>query len=112
VNLTGYIARLNNLKSSHAAFNQEGPLEQWDAGDPRILMLVKWTADRREKALILINHDRRDSATINLARIQPFLGGTVRVEDLSPERRLAPDAKLTTATLEPSAVSVLYAWTA
>jgi starch synthase (maltosyl-transferring) len=112
VNLTGYIARLNNLKSSHAAFNQEGPLEQWDAGDPRILMLVKWTADRREKALILINHDRRDSATINLARIQPFLGGTVCVEDLSPERRLAPDAKLTTATLEPSAVSVLYAWTA
>ncbi|HEY2106820.1 MAG TPA: hypothetical protein VGH29_13580, partial [Candidatus Binataceae bacterium] len=109
--LTGYIARLNNLKHSHAVFNQEGPLEQWDAGDARIVLLVKWTIDRREKALILINHDRRDCAAINLARIQPFLAGTVRVEDLSPERRLEPDANLATATLERCAVRVLYAWT-
>jgi starch synthase (maltosyl-transferring) len=112
VDLTGYIARLNNLKLSHAVFNEAGPLQQWDAGDPRILILVKWTIDRREKALILINHDRRDSAAINLTRIQPFLGGTVRVEDLAPEHRLEPDADLATTTLERCAVRVLYAWTA
>ena len=110
--LTAYVARLNNIKSSHAVFNQEGPLEQGDAGDSRILMLVKWTIDRREKALILVNHDRRDSSAINLARIQPFLAGTARVEDLSPERRLEPNTNVAACTLEPSAVRVLYAWNA
>ncbi len=110
--LTGFITRLNELKRSHTVFNQNGPLEQWDSGDPRLLILVKWSMDLREKALILINSDRREPAVIHLHRIQPFLVGTARVEDISPERRMEPDAGFATCTLEPSAVRVLYAWVA
>jgi len=109
--LSGFIARVNDLKRSHAVFNQEGAAEQLDSGNPTVLMLVKWTLDRREKALIVINHDRGHSATIDLPRLQPFLSGMVRVEDISPERRMEPEASFTRCTLEPSGVRVLYAWT-
>jgi starch synthase (maltosyl-transferring) len=107
--LTGYIGRVNELKRSRRVFNEEGPIDRPELGNPQVVALVKQSLDRRERALILLNRDRRRAQTFNLGQVHFFATGSAQVEDISPERRLEHSSDFTTGTLEPSAVNVLYA---
>jgi hypothetical protein len=71
--------------------------------------MFKTTIDGREKALVLLGRDRRRQQTFDLTRMQAFVSGSAKIEDLSPERPLEHSADFRVGTLEPSGVKVLYA---
>jgi starch synthase (maltosyl-transferring) len=107
--LSEFISAVNRLKVSQRVFNEEGPIESVDAGNPKICALLKWSHDRGERALIVLNTDQRQTQTCQLARMGHAFSGTTKVEDVSPEGRLqhTPDFQL--ASLKPSGVHVIYA---
>ena len=107
--LSDFITAVNRLKASRRAFNQDGPIDLVDTGNPKISALLKWSRDRSERAVILLNTDRQQAQSCNLARLGQVFTGTTKVEDVSPEGRLqlTPDFQL--ASLSPSGVHVIYA---
>lgn len=107
--LRDFIASVNRLKSSHRVFNEEGPIDLMDAGNPQVVALVKSSVDRKEKALILLNKDGGYSQSCRLAQIGHVFSGMTRVQDISPQERLQHTADLQTGQLKPSGVNVIYA---
>jgi starch synthase (maltosyl-transferring) len=107
--LSDFIAQVNTLKAAHRVFNEDGPIDPLDVGNPRICSFVKWSRDRSERALILLNKDRRQRQSCNLARVGYVMSGVRRVQDLSPEEKLehSPDFQL--CQLKPSGINVIYA---
>jgi starch synthase (maltosyl-transferring) len=107
--LTGFIARINELRRTRRVFNEEGPMERVDLANGDVVGMFKTTIDGREKALVLLGRDRRRPQTFDLSRLQAFISGAAKIEDLSPERPLEHSADFRVGTLEPSGVKVLYA---
>ena len=109
--LGDFIIAVNRLKASRQVFNEEGPIDLVDAGNPSVFAFVKSSRDRQEKALIILNKDRRHAQVCQLARMGHVFSGMSQVEDVSPEGRLQHSPDFRTAQLEPSAIQVLYAKT-
>ncbi|MBI3246227.1 MAG: alpha-amylase [Deltaproteobacteria bacterium] len=107
--LGDFITSVNRLKASYRVFNEEGPIESVDAGNPQVLAFVKYTLDRSERALVVLNKDRQRTQSCRLAHMGHVFSGTTRVEDLSPEERLVHSSDFQTAQLKPSGLHVLYA---
>ncbi len=107
--LSEFITRVNRLKGSQRVFNEEGPIEELDTGNVKILALVKSAVDRTGRALVLLNKDRLNPQACMLARTGQFLTGALQVEDLSPEGQLQPTPDFQAAYLKPSGVNVVYA---
>lgn len=107
--LSDFIVTVNRLKQARRVFNEEGPIDLIEAGNPKILAFVKASVDRSEKALILLNKDRQRPQTCHLGRIGPVFAGTIQVEDLSPEGRLQHTPDFQTCHVKPSGIHVLYA---
>ena len=107
--LRDFVTAVNRLKVSRRVFNEEGPIESVDSGNPKICALLKWSHDRSERAFLILNTDQRQTQTCQLARMGHVFTGTTKVEDVSPEGRLqyAPDFQF--ASLKPSEVHVIYA---
>jgi starch synthase (maltosyl-transferring) len=106
--LSDFILRVNRLKESHRVFNEEGPIEPVDTGNPLVFALVKSSLDLRERAFVVLNKDRRGPQSFATARAARFLAGASRVADVSPEGRLehTPDFQV---CLKPSGIHVLLA---
>lgn len=107
--LSSFITAVNRLKASYRVFNEEGPVDLVDAGNPRICVLVKSSMDRKEKAVLLLNKDRRHPQSCFLGGIAQFFQGTSQVQDISPEDRLQHTPDLQRCQLKPSGINVLYA---
>jgi starch synthase (maltosyl-transferring) len=107
--LRTFITDVNHLKNSYRVFNEEGPLEVVEAGNPHILAFTKSSRDGNEKALIVLNKDRQHSQTCRLAQMGYVFGGMTQVQDVSPEERLQHTADFQTGHLKPSGLHVIYA---
>jgi len=107
--LTSFITKINEIKRSHRAFNEEGPIERLDLRNGQVVALLKRSLDGREKGLIVLSRERRRPETFDLERFQTFSSGATKIEDLSPEGQLQHSADFRVGTLEPSGVKVLYA---
>ncbi|MBI3795608.1 MAG: alpha-amylase [Deltaproteobacteria bacterium] len=107
--LSDFIAAVNRLKMSHRAFNEEGPIDPVDVGNPRVSVLVKSSVDRKEKAILLLNRDRQQPQSCLLGGITPLLQGTTQVQDVSPEERLQHTPDFQQCQLKPSGINVIYA---
>lgn len=107
--LSEFITAVNRLKASQRVFNEEGPIESIETGNPKVCALLKWSRDRSERALLVLNTDQRQPQTCQLARMGHVFSGTTKVEDVSLEGRLqhTPDFQL--ASLKPSGVHIIYA---
>ena len=106
--LGGFITSVNRLKESYRVFNEEGPIESVDAGNPQVLAFVKYTLDRSERTLVVLNKDRQRTQSCRLAQMGHVFSGTTRVEDVSPEERLAHSADFQTGQLKPSGFHVFH----
>ena len=106
--LSSFITAVNRLKASYRVFNEEGPIEPVDVGNPRVCVLVKSSVNRTEKAVILLNKDRQHTQTCPLAGIGHFFAGTTQVQDISPEERLQHSADFHMCQLKPAGINVLY----
>ena len=107
--LSGFVAAVNRLKASHRVFNEEGPMEEVDAGNAALLSLLRCSRDGVERALVILNKDRRSPQSCDLGRFHHLFAGAHTVEDISPEVRLSLGPGTMHCQLEPSAVRVLKA---
>ena len=107
--LSSFITAVNRLKASYLVFNEEGPIELVDAGNARVLAFVKSSRNRTERALILLNKDSQKTQSCQLARMGHVFGGAKKVDDVSPEERLAHSSDFQTGQLRPSGVYVIHA---
>jgi starch synthase (maltosyl-transferring) len=107
--ISDYIGRVNRLKASRQVFNEEGPIDTLTVDNPRIFGFVKWSRDKRERALIVINKDARAQQSFRLQSLGQFLAGTAKVEDISPDGSLQHSADFQNAFVKPSALHVIWA---
>jgi len=106
--ISDYIGRVNRLKASRRVFNEEGPIDAVTIDNPRIFVFVKWSRDRRERALVVINRDARTQQSFRLQSLGRFLAGATRVEDISPDGSLRHSPDFQTAFVTPSAFHLIW----
>jgi starch synthase (maltosyl-transferring) len=104
--LSEFIASVNRLKASHRVFNEDGPIDPLDAGNPSLFAFVKSSLDGRERAVVLLNKDREESQTCELSWLGD-LAPAAALEDVSPEEPLDRTPDWTQCRLGPSAFHVL-----
>jgi len=107
--LGGFITAVNRLKTSYRVFNEEGPIDLVNVGNPQICVLVKSSVDKKEKAVLLLNKDRQHPQSCFLGSIAQFFPGTTQVQDISPEDRLQHTPDFLRCQLKPSGIYVIYA---
>jgi starch synthase (maltosyl-transferring) len=104
-----FITTVNRLKQSRRVFNEEGAIDLLDLGNPNLLALVKWSRDRRERALIVVNKDRSLAQSFSTHLAGQFMAGASNLEDLSPDGPLKHTADFQTCTVAPSGIHVVCA---
>lgn len=107
--LSGFITAVNRLKASRRVFNEEGPIEAVDCGNPALFAFRKSSRDGAERALVVLNKDRTSAQLCDLSRLGREFAGASAVEDISPEARFDPSAGGLMGQLEPSGVRVVAA---
>jgi len=104
-----FVATVNRLKSSQRVFNEEGAVDLLTLGNDNLFAFVKWSRDRTERALIIVNKDRLKAHSFSIQRAGQFLAGTSRFEDLSPDATLERTPDLQACTVKPSGIHVVWA---
>jgi starch synthase (maltosyl-transferring) len=104
-----FIAAVNRLKQSRRVFNEEGAIDVLDLANAKLFAFVKWSRDRRERALIIMNKDRSLAQSFSTQRVGQFLAGTGHVENISPGGTLAHTQDYQTCTVALSGIHVLCA---
>jgi starch synthase (maltosyl-transferring) len=104
--LTTYVSAVNRLKASYRTFNEEGPIDAVDTGNPALFAFLKSSRDHAERELVVLNKDRKNPQVGEIARIGYLFAGVISVEDVSPEARLNLAAGTPVYRLGPSGVSV------
>ncbi len=106
VDLTAFVRDVHAVKKSCAVFNEDGPIQVLDGGDPQVLCLQKSTFDGSESALILLSKDRKRSRFVRVADLAAGFPEMASMKDLLPTSR---EDALAHASLElsPSGFRVL-----
>jgi starch synthase (maltosyl-transferring) len=106
--ISEFIAAVNHLKISNRVFNEEGPIERVESGNPKVVALVKSSRDGKEKALLLFNTNQQRGQSCQLAQMGYVFTGTTQVQDISPDGQLQHTPDFQTGELKPSGVHVIY----
>ena len=106
--ISEFIAAVNHLKNSYRVFNEEGPIERVESGNPKVVALAKSSRDSKEKALLLFNTDRQRGQSCQLAQMGYVFTGMSQVQDISPDGQLQHTPDFQTGQLKPSGVHVIY----
>jgi starch synthase (maltosyl-transferring) len=104
-----FVTTVNRLKTSRQVFNEEGALDPLALGNAHLFAFVKWSRDRTERALIVINKDRLNAQSFSTRWAGQFLTGIGRLEDLSPDGVLGHTPDYQACTVKPSGIHVLWA---
>jgi len=69
-NLSGYIARLNQIRRNHPCFHQMANLQFHATDNDQVIAYSKWTRDRTDRALVVVNlnPNAKESANVSLER--------------------------------------------
>ncbi len=84
VDLTAFIREVHAVKKSWVVFNEDGPVEVLDGGDPGVLCLKKSTFDGRESALMLLSKDRHRSRSVRVGDLAAGVPQISSMTDLFP----------------------------
>ena len=104
--LTSYVTAVNRLKGSYRMFNEEGPIDAVETGNPALFAFLKSSRDHAERGLVILNKDRKNRQLGELARIGQLFSGAIKVEEVSPEERLNLAPGTPVYRLGPSGVAV------
>ena len=104
-----FIAAVNRLKQSRRVFNEEGAIDLINLGNANLCACVKWSRDRHERALIIINKDRSFPQSFSTQQAGQLMAGAGRVEDISPGGTLEHTQNFQACTVAPSGIHVLWA---
>ncbi len=104
--LTSYVTAVNRLKGSYRMFNEEGPIDAVETGNPALFAFLKSSRDHAERGLVILNKDSKNPQLGELARIGQLFSGAIKVEEVSPEGRLNLAPGTPVYRLWPSGVAV------
>jgi starch synthase (maltosyl-transferring) len=105
--MTGFITAVNTIKKNGAVFNEDGPIDQIDCGNPKVLCLLKSTLEGNGQAMIILNKDRQESQKLRIADLPALFAGSGPLLDKSPESPESPAPNDYRITIEPSGYRVL-----
>lgn len=85
VDLTDFIARVNRIKSEHAVFQEEGPIQKLDHPNQSLLMFWKASTSGNGEALLTINKDPWNRQHFHCYDLYRHVQSAAPLQDVSPE---------------------------
>jgi starch synthase (maltosyl-transferring) len=85
IDLTAYIAKVNNIKKSHPVFQEEAPTELLAHGNSNILFMWKGSVKTEEEALLILNADIHHHEHFHVDNLQDYVQAGLPLTDVSPE---------------------------
>jgi starch synthase (maltosyl-transferring) len=83
--LTGFIKKVNDIKTNNLIFQEETPVEILQSGNPELLMIWKASATTKEEALIVLNKDMNNMQHFDADDLHSFVLSGAPLKDISPE---------------------------
>lgn len=88
INLTDFIKKVNDIKSTYTVFQEECPTEMFDTNNPKVLVLWKASVHSKDEALIFLNRDIRRKQKFTVAKPGNLVLAGKPFVDVSPEYQL------------------------
>lgn len=88
IDLTGFIAGVNEIKTQNAVFREEAPTEIEVSDNPNVLVLWKGSTRTKQEALLILNKDVWNRQSFYSNNLYDYLESSGPLVDVSPEYRL------------------------
>jgi starch synthase (maltosyl-transferring) len=88
IDLTSFISDVNRLKTEHAIFSEDPPMELLHNGNPNVLLIWKASAHTREECLVILNKDVYQRQHFHTESLQKYLQARAPLMDISPDGRM------------------------
>ncbi|MBI5099883.1 MAG: alpha-amylase [Nitrospirae bacterium] len=88
IDLTGFIKKVNEMKTGHVIFQQEAHTEVLHHGNPEVLFMWKAAGYANEEALIILNKDINNYQHFHEEDLWRFTAIETPLQDISPEYAL------------------------
>ncbi len=85
IDLTAFIKKVNNIKSSYGIFQEDAPTDILQTDNPNILILWKASTRTDDEALIIINKDIVNKQLFHTESLHEFVLAGAPLTDVSPE---------------------------
>jgi starch synthase (maltosyl-transferring) len=85
IDLSGYVARVNEIKRSHPVFLEESPATIFPCNNPNVLLMWKASAKHRDEALLILNKDPWNYQDFYTDHFRHFIQSGAPLRDVSPE---------------------------
>lgn len=108
VDLTSFIEKTNQMKSSYSIFCEESPVHKMDSPNPAVLILKKTWEPTGEMALLILNKDIYHSQHLSIPSLKAFLEAGEKIRDISPEWAMKEVPDRLEYDLKPGQGIVLY----
>ena len=84
--ISAYIKKINQLKTSNKCLNEDGPMKQYNYKDSNILIMKKTSIDEKQQILMIYNKDWHNSHDVTIQDLQRFLGLDKTIYTLNVDR--------------------------
>lgn len=108
MDLTEYISSINSMKRKYKILNEDCETKPVISNNAKILTLMKYSKDRKEKVLIILNKDLKNYQTFETSNIYELFDTKTPIIDISIEYLmdyLPPNFKY---DLQPGQIKILY----
>jgi starch synthase (maltosyl-transferring) len=85
LDLSGYIGKVNAIKSGHAVFREESLTSILPCPNPNILLMWKASARHKDEALLILNKDLGQHQEFHTDHFRHFVQAGAPLRDVSPE---------------------------
>jgi starch synthase (maltosyl-transferring) len=88
IDLTTFVASVNEIKAKYSVFQEESPTEIDHDGNPYVLLMWKASIQSKQEALMIINKDIHNKQTFYADNLYNYVQSGAPLVDVSPEYRL------------------------
>jgi starch synthase (maltosyl-transferring) len=85
IDLTAYIAKVNDIKKIHPLFQEESPTNILPCHNPNVLLMWKASAKHKDEALLILNKDPWNYQDFYTDHFRHFIQSGAPLRDVSPE---------------------------
>jgi starch synthase (maltosyl-transferring) len=108
IDLVEYITNVNSLKKKYKVLKEDSDIQHIEIDNPKIFIMLKFSKDKKEKVLIIINTDKNHSQHLSI-NIASILECTVKqIEDISLDKKNGKLSQNLNSQMESSQVIILY----
>jgi starch synthase (maltosyl-transferring) len=88
VDLTPFIAKVNDIKKAFPVFREESPVRILPCNNPNVLLMWKASARHKDEALLILNKDPWSHQEFHTETFRHFVQAGAPLRDVSPEHRM------------------------